>query len=235
MPFIKNTETKVKLANGQEIAIENLVPGNWVSNKDSFPENVKGYYFRAYRDGEVTIKINNELICTSDQIFMGADGSYYVYGGNENTFLDKLKRTNLIFIVYDQMVASRPFVGLPDNLVKNLEVGVVLQTENGEKIVESIEVVDILENVPAIKDFQTDLYSKDISEIDIDNLDVWDYNDRKTLIVHHVIGNSSTYVVNGYKCLGVPNNDWDYETDVVIPSGTFEITVENGKFSKRPI
>lgn len=235
MPFIKNTETKVKLANGQEINIEDLVAGNWVSNKDGFPENVKGHYNKAHRGGDLAIKINNELICTADQIFMGADGFYYAYAGNDNTFINNLPINTLTFIVYDQMVASRPFVGLPDDLIKNLEVGVTLQTENGEKVVETLELVEIFENVQAIKDFQIDLYSKDISEINVDNLDVWDYNDRKTEIVHHIIGNSSTYIVNGYKCVSVPNNDWDYVNHVHIPAGTFEIVFENGRFVKIPL
>jgi hypothetical protein len=234
MPFIKNTETKVKLANGQEVAIENLVPGNWVSNKDGFPENVKGYYFRSYKDNETAIKINNELICTSDQIFMGADGFYYVYDGNTNPGIVKLAQRSPIFIVYDQMVASRPFVGLPETLIKNLEVGVTLQTETGAKVVETLEIVDMFETVPATKDFQTDLFSKDISEINIANLDVWDYNDKKTEIVQHVIGNSATYIVNGYKCVSVPNNEWDYENQVPIAPETFEIIVENGRFIKIP-
>ena len=173
MPFIKNTNTKVKLVNNTEINIEDLKAGDWILNKDAFPAHVRGHVLSTYKSHQKAIKINDELICTWDQIFIGADNFYYVYNGCDNQCFTEGNSKIMSYISYDDTIIYRPFVGLPENLVKNLEVGVVLQTIDGEKTVDTLEIIDIFETLPASKDYIVDLYSKDISEIDIDNLNVW--------------------------------------------------------------
>ena len=79
MPFIKNTNTKVKLVNNTEINIEDLKAGDWILNKDAFPAHVRGHVLSTYKSHQKAIKINDELICTWDQIFIGADNFYYEF------------------------------------------------------------------------------------------------------------------------------------------------------------
>jgi hypothetical protein len=223
------------LVNNTEINVEDLKAGDWILNKDSFPTHVRGHVSSPYKSHQKVIKINDELVCTWDQIFIGADNFYYVYNGCDNQCFTKENSKIMSYISYDDTIITRPFVGLPENLIKNLEVGVVLQTIDGEKTVDTLEIIDIFETLPASKDYIVDLYSKDISEIDIDNLSVWDYNDRKTMIVYHIIGNSATYIVNGYKCVSIPNNSWDYENDTLIDPETYEIVEEDEKYLRIPI
>ena len=55
------------------------------------------------------------------------------------------------------------------------------------------------------------------------------------MIVYHIIGNSATFVVNGYKCVSIPNNSWDYENDTLIDPKTYELVGEDGKYLRIPI
>jgi hypothetical protein len=237
MALLGNTNTKIKLANGQLINIENLDVGNWILDKNNFPTNVRGKLNVPHKDTDIVIKINNELICGSNLIFVGSDGFYYVYGGISNPDYVKMCRSVFQrFISYNSTIANRVFVGIPDNMIRNLEVGSILMTEDGPKTVDSLEVLpDFFVDIPPTKDYLTDHYSKDISEIDIDNLDTNDFNTFKPLLKYFVVARTASCIVNGYNCISLPNNNWDYENDVPMDENSFEVVSVKGRYEKVPI
>ena len=237
MAFLQNTNTKIKLANGQLLDIEDIKASNWILDKNNFPTHVRGEFNIPHRDTDIVIKINNELTCGSNLIFLGSDGFYYVYGGITNpSYVKSSRSVPHLYISYDGTVANRIFVGIPDSMIRNLEVGSILMTENGPKTVDSLEVLpDFFVDIPPTKDFIIDHYSKDISEIDIDNLDTNDFNTFYPVIKYIIVARSATCIVNGYICVSLPNNSWDYENDLFIGENSFEILPVNGRYEKVPL
>jgi hypothetical protein len=237
MAFLANTNTKIKLANGQLMNIEDVKASNWILDKNNFPNNVRGVFNIPHKDTDTVIKINNELTCGSNLIFLGSDGLYYVYGGITNPAYVKMSRSVFhMFISNNDTISHRVFVGIPDNMIRNLEVGSILMTENGPKTVDSLEVLpDFFVDIPPTKDYIADHYSKDISEIDIDNLDTNDFNTFYPLIKYIVVARTATCIVNGYICVSLPNNNWDYENDLLMDVNSFEVVPVNGRYEKVPL
>jgi len=237
MSFTVNTNTKVKLANGQLINIEDLKFSDWVMDKNNFPTNLRGVLKFSYAPYDNVININNELLCGWDQIFLGWDGYYYVYNGlNNESYTKRNYSTILRFLAAKDTIATRIFVGIEPTMIRNLEVGTVLRTENGPKTVNSIEVVnDFFQVYPPEKDILVDHYFKDVSQIDVNSLNIYDFFETSTILVSHVVARSATYIVNGYVCVSVPNNDWDYENDQWIDPNTYEIIFEDGLYQRIPL
>lgn len=238
MSLLQNTNTKIKLANGQLINIDDIKVGDWISNKNNFPTHIRGFANIPQREYDRVIRVNNELTCCSNQIFVGTDGFYYVYGGLDNAAYKKMNTSTVVnYITFDMTVANRIFVGIPDSMIRNLEVGSVLMTEAGPKTVQTIEILDnYFTIIPEQKDLITDHYAKDVSEIDINTLDVDEFRLYTIpLIKYLIVGNDASFSVNGYFCVSIPHNDFDYETGILMPSDSYEIILQNGRYIKVPL
>ena len=90
-------------------------------------------------------------------------------------------------------------------------VGSVLMKDTGEKTVNTIEVIDDpYTPIQPTKNFRTDWYDLDPSTLDINSFNINDFIPLNDSAIKHRIARTGTYIVNGYKCLSVPNNNWDY-------------------------
>ena len=91
MAFIPNTNTLVTLANGTKKTIEELMPGDFILGADNFPCHVFGRFRFGQEDlKKPCIKINDEIIATNDQAFLGADDYFYILNGINNEIFQKL-------------------------------------------------------------------------------------------------------------------------------------------------
>jgi hypothetical protein len=234
MAFIKNRETQIKMANGTLKYVDDIIPGDWVEDRDSFPTNVRGIQNYVHPSDFPCVRINDELTVTSDQVFVGQDGYFYIIDGLNNTLLHKYNEGIQTFETYRDLIGTRPTASLPQQLIKPLVVGTMLEGENGTIEVESIETVYPLTKVPSSKSLMEEIYSKEKSQIDIENLDINDYIRHDVKVIRLVIHRTGTMIVNGYKCLGIPCNEWNYETDSFEEPDSFEIIVDvlTGRYIK---
>jgi len=234
MALIKNKETQIKMADGSLKYVDDIVPGDWVEDRDNFPTNVRGVQYYVHPSDFHCVRINDELTVTSDQVFVGQDGYFYLIDGLNNPLFHKYNQGILNFKTYQDIIATRPIVSLPEHLIKPLVIGTVLEGENEPIVVESIETVYPLTKVPSSKSLMKEIYSKDKSQIDIENLDMNDYIRHDVKVIRLVIHRTGTMIVNGYKCLGMPCNEWNYETNSFEEPDSFEIIVDvlTGRYIK---
>jgi hypothetical protein len=212
MAFIPNTNTLVTLANGTKKVIEELMPGDLILDSDNFPCHVFGRFRFSQEDlKKPCIKINDEIIVTNDQAFLGADGYFYILDGINNEIFQKLNVCIQYCVSYNSFGLGEQLNGINESLIKPLVVGSVLMKDTGEKTVDTIEViVDPYTPTPPTKNFRTDWYDLDPSTLDVDSFNINDFITLNDAAIKHRIARSGTYIVNGYKCLSVPNNQWDY-------------------------
>ena len=234
MAFIKNRQTQIKMANESLKYVDDIVPGDWVEDRDNFPTNVRGVQNYVHPSDFPCIRINDELTVTSDQVFVGQDGCFYLIDGLNNKLFHKYNEGIQIFNTYRDIIATRPIASLPEHLIKPLVIGTMLEGENGSIEVKSIETVYPLTKVPSSKSLMEEIYSKDKSQIDIEGLDMNDYIRHDVKVVRFAIHRTGTMIVNGYKCLGIPCNDWNYETNSFEDPDSFEIIVDvlTGRYVK---
>lgn len=234
MAFIKNRQTQIKMANESLKYVDDIVPGDWVEDRDNFPTNVRGVQNYVHPSDFPCIRINDELTVTSDQVFVGQDGCFYLIDGLNNKLFHKYNEGIQIFNTYRDIIATRPIASLPEHLIKPLVIGTMLEGENGSIEVKSIETVYPLTKVPSSKSLMEEIYSKDKSLIDIEGLDMNDYIRHDVKVVRFAIHRTGTMIVNGYKCLGIPCNDWNYETNSFEDPDSFEIIVDvlTGRYVK---
>jgi hypothetical protein len=234
MAFIKNRETQIKMADGSQKYVDDIVPGDWVEDRDNFPTNVRGVQNYVHPSDFPCVRINDELTVTSDQVFVGQDEYFYLIDGLDNTLFNKYNQGIQTFNTYRDLISTRPIVSLPEHLIKPLVIGTMLKGENGSIEVKSIETVYPLTKVPSSKSLMEEIYSKEKSQIDIENLDINDYIRHDVKVIRLVIHRTGTMIVNGYKCLGIPCNEWNYETDSFEEPDSFEIIVDvlTGRYIK---
>jgi hypothetical protein len=211
------------MKDGTKKLLEELKPGDWVLNCDNFPVHVRGVSKINSTEETRALVINNDITVGFDQIFIGEDGYYYVYGGIDNKIYNRIHSQLFTWVTYDSVSVHQSWVGLDNSIVRELKIGSRIMKTTGPVEITSIDIIDPFTINQPTKNFYDDLYSKPISEIDIENLNVYDYVPRNTKLITHVIGHKSTYIVNDYMCLSVPTNDWDYVNDVRIDPSTFTI------------
>jgi hypothetical protein len=234
MAFIKNRQTQIKMANESLKYVDDIVPGDWVEDRDNFPTNVRGIQNYVHPSDFPCVSINDELTVTCDQVFVGQDGYFYLIDGLNNTLFHRYNQGIQIFNTYQDIIATRPIASLPEHLIKPLVVGTILDGENESIEVKSIETVYPLTKVPSSKSLMKEIYSKDKSQIDIEGLDMNDYLRHDVKVIRLVIHRTGVMIVNGYKCLGIPCNDWNYETNSFEEPDSFEIIVDvlTGRYVK---
>jgi hypothetical protein len=234
MAFIKNRETQIKMANESLKYVDDIVPGDWIVDRDNFPTNVRGVQNYVHHSDFPCIRINDELTVTSDQVFVGQDGYFYLIDGLNNKRFHRYNEGIQTFDTYRDLISTRPIASLPEHLIKPLVVGTILEGENESIEVESIETVYPLTKFPPSKSLMKEIYSKDKSQIDIESLDINDYIGHDVKVVRLAIHRTGTMIVNGYKCLGIPCNEWNYETNSFEEPDSFEIIVDvlTGKYVK---
>jgi hypothetical protein len=232
MAFVENTNTFITMADGTKKLIETIQSGDWVLNSDGFPVHVRGVSHINSKDDTRALVINGEITVSINQVFIGEDGLYYVYKGLQNRIYRLMSAEAFCSVSYDSIVSNQPLVGLDDSIVRELTIGSRIMKTTGPVEVTSIEIIDPFTINPPTKKFQDDLYSKPLSEIDIDTLNIYDYVPRNTKLISHILGQKSTYIVNDYKCLAVPVNEWDYKNDVRIDPSTFTVKYDqtNNRF-----
>ncbi len=234
MAFIKNKETQIKMADGSLKYVDDIVPGDWIEDRGSFPTNVRGVQNYVHPSDFHCVRINDELTVTSDQVFVGQDGYFYLIDGLNNPLFHRYNQGIQTFNTYRDLISTRPIACLPEHLIKPLVVGTMLEGENVSIEVESIETVYPLTKVPPSKSLMKEIYSKDTSEIVIENMDINDYIRHDVKVVRLVTHRTGTMTVNGYKCLGIPCNEWNYESNSFEEPDSFEIVVDvlTGRYIK---
>lgn len=212
MAFIPKTNTLVSLANGTKKVIEDLMPGDLILDADNFPCHVFGRFGFTQEDfKKPCIEINDEIIVTNDQAFLGADGYFYILDGINNVLFQKLNVCIQYCVSHNSFGLGEQLNGIDLSLIKPLVVGSVLMKDTGEKTVDTIKVIDdpYTPTYPT-KNFRTDWYDLDPSTLDINTFKVNDFLTTNNAAIKHRIARTGTYIVNGYKCLSIPNNFWDY-------------------------
>ena len=234
MAFIKNKETQIKVADGSLKYVDDIVPGDWIEDRGSFPTNVRGVQNYVHPSDFHCVRINDELTVTSDQVFVGQDGYFYLIDGLNNPLFHRYNQGIQTFNTYRDLISTRPIACLPEHLIKPLVVGTMLEGENVSIEVESIETVYPLTKVPPSKSLMKEIYSKDTSEIVIENMDINDYIRHDVKVVRLVTHRTGTMTVNGYKCIGIPCNEWNYESNSFEEPDSFEIVVDvlTGRYIK---
>jgi hypothetical protein len=230
MAFLKKSQNRIRMADGSLQLIDDIVSGDWLQDRDAFPTHVR-VISNLLTERLEMIKINDEISVSSDQVFLGADGLFYVFGGTSNRFYQYNNGGMKPTLFYNNTISVRPFVLVPDDMVKPLEIGTVLAGEAGNITVTSIEPI-VLEDIVFTKSF-FDLYKKDKSEVDITTLNYMDYVTDRNVAIQLSVHRTGIFCVNGYKCLGLPNNDWDYVNDVLEEENSYEIDRDStGKLFK---
>lgn len=224
MAFIEKTQSKIRMADGSLKSIEDLRPGDWIVDRDRFPTHIKCIMKMNWRDTFEFIRINDEITVSTDQLFLGIDGKYYLYGGLDNKFYIKYNEGTQNTDSMYGAPSFRPFVGLDDSVIRNLEIGTKLVGENGTITVTSIEPVTFQE-IPPQKKF-TDFYKQKKEDIDVNTLDYKDYLTYSPLTYRISAYRTGIMFVNGYACMGLPNNDWNYDEDDFELPGSYEIITD---------
>jgi hypothetical protein len=232
MALIKNRQTKIRMADGSLKFVDDIVTSEWVSGADNLPTNLRSIQNFVHNPPIECIRINDTLTVTSDQMFLGQDGNFYVYGGLDNQNLMKFNQGMITTLTHNSFVVNRPVVQVPLTMIKELNVGTILSGESSPIEVESIEIVYPLERVSALKDIMADFYLSD--DADTTNLNTNDYIRQDTPVVRLALHRSGVLIANGYKCLGLPCNEWNYEENRFEERGSFEIVFDTtiGRFVK---
>lgn len=221
MAFIEKTQSKIRMADGSLKPVEDLRPGDWILDRDRFPTHVKVIMKFCWRENFEFVKINNEITVSTDQLFLGIDGNYYLYGGLDNKFYKKYNEGTQNTDSMYGAPSLRPFVPLDDSVIRSLEIGTQLVGENGTNTVTTIEPVSFQE-IPPKKQF-ADFYKQNKEDIDVSSLDYKDYLTYTPLTYRISAYRTGIIYVNGYACLGLPNNDWNYAEDKFEIAGSYEI------------
>jgi hypothetical protein len=232
MAFIKNRQTKIRMADGSLKFMDDIVTSDWVSGEDNLPTNIRSIQNFVHNPSIECIRINDEITVTSDQMFLGIDGNFYVYGGLDNQNVSKFNQGMISTLSHNSFVITRPVVQIPITMIKELKVGTILSGESSPIEVQSIEIVYPLERVDALKDIMMDFYLS--NDPDTTNLNTNDYIRRDTSVARLAVHRSGVLEANGYKCLGLPCNEWNYEENKFEERGSFEIVFDTtiGRFIK---
>lgn len=224
----------VTMADGSKKPIEDLVIGDVVF--DGYEKNVliRGllnlYNTVPWRTddnipGQKPIKINNEIVCMKDQIFMGADNNFYILNGLENELLYPKNIKNFYFIAHRNVIISAPNFNISSK-IKKLEIGSIIMKDTGPVEVNSIEFLEPLVMKPNTKCVWKDFYFNNNHVIE--EISVEDFEPDSDDIIKHKVGGRGTYIVDGYICLSTQNKFWDYDKNVMIPEGKYHVQELNG-------
>ena len=229
MAILNNNEHKIKSANGELTSIEHVKPGDWLWNKNGFPEHVRGVRTFIYRTGYTkAISINKKITCNDEQFFVGADGFYYILDGSANLNYQTFKKSPYSYVTYNYVRISRMFAGIPDHLIKPLQVGVELLTEDGTEKVTTIDELKLDEVLlESKKDFFEDHYKKNLEDISVSDLSIDDFCKKLNLFKVIVSAYTSTAIVNGFVIITTPNNAWDFTNDCHLQPDEFEIIIND--------
>lgn len=232
MAFIKNRQTKIRMVDGSLKFVDDIVTSDWVSGENNLPTNIRTIQNFTHNPPIECIRINDELTVTSDQMFLGQDGNFYVYGGLGNQNLMKFNQGQITTLSQNSFIISRPVVQVPVTMIKELQVGTILSGESSPIEVQSIEIVYPLERVNALKDIMMDFYLS--NDPDTTNLNTNDYIRRDVSVARFAVHRSGVLIANGYKCLGIPCNEWNYEENRFEDRGSFEIVYDTtiGRYIK---
>lgn len=212
--------------------VDDIVTSDWVSGENNLPTNIRTIQNFTHNPPIECIRINDELTVTSDQMFLGQDGNFYVYGGLGNQNLMKFNQGQITTLSQNSFIISRPVVQVPVTMIKELQVGTILSGESSPIEVQSIEIVYPLERVNALKDIMMDFYLS--NDPDTTNLNTNDYIRRDVSVARFAVHRSGVLIANGYKCLGIPCNEWNYEENRFEDRGSFEIVYDTtiGRYIK---
>ena len=212
--------------------VDDIVTSDWVSGENNLPTNIRTIQNFTHNPPIECIRINDELTVTSDQMFLGQDGNFYVYDGLDNQNLMKFNQGTITTLAQNSFIISRPVVQVPVTMIKPLKVGTILSGESSPIEVQSIEIVYPLERINALKDIMMDFYLSD--NPDTTNLNINDYIRRDISVARLAVHRSGVLIANGYKCLGLPCNEWNYEENKFEERGSFEIVFDTtiGRFIK---
>lgn len=212
--------------------VDDIVTSDWVSGENNLPTNIRTIQNFTHNPPIECIRINDELTVTSDQMFLGQDGNFYVYGGLGNQNLMKFNQGQITTLSQNSFIISRPVVQVPVTMIKELQVGTILSGESSPIEVQSIEIVYPLERVNALKDIMMDFYLS--NDPDTTNLNTNDYIRRDVSVARFAVHRSGVLIANGYKCLGIPCNEWNYEENRFEDRGRFEIVYDTtiGRYIK---
>lgn len=224
MAFIEKTQSRIRMADGSLKLVDDLRPGDWILDRDDFPTHIKAIMKFGWRENFEFIRINNEITVSTDQLFLGIDGNYYLYGGLDNAFYKKYNEGTLNTESMYGGPSFRPFVALDDSVISSLEIGTQLVGENGTITVDTIEPV-YFQEIPPEKKF-ADFYKQKKEDIDVNTLNYKDYLTYIPLTYRISAYRTGIMFVNGYACMGLPNNDWNYDEDDFELPGSYEIITD---------
>lgn len=236
MSFIKGN--LITMADGSKKKIEDLAVGDIV--KDGYGINVfvrgltnlfnvEPWKTDYDQPSQKPIKINGEIVCIKDQIFMGADGYFYVLEGVNNNLLYPPKILHFYFIADKNKFLSANNFDIR-NRIKTLQIGSVIMKETGPVEVNTIEILEPISFNPPEKDVWKDFYYNNNNDL---NVSLSSFLDSGDSILKHKIGGRGTYIVDGYICLATQNPTWDYEKNIYDPSVNYGFVKGNDGIIQR--
>lgn len=206
------SDNLITLANGSKIRAQDLSIGDVVA--DGYGNNVlirgvRNFYdVHPWNSGLNPRKINNEIVVLKDQIFMGADGYFYIIDGVDNDLFYFHLSTN--FFTENVTLSSLHNYNIKDR-TKKLEIGSIIMKDTGPVEVNSIEILDPIFPTPCT--WENYQYKSDL----VDPSTVFKIHPLGTGVYKHKVDVRGTYIVDDYICLAAQNEFWDYDNNVPVP------------------
>jgi hypothetical protein len=213
----------ITMSDDSKKKIEDLNVGDIVKNgygKNVFVRGIRNlattdHFFRGHDvPGERPVKINNEIVCMKDQVFIGADDYFYVIDGVNNDIMYNVN--TMFFITYDYKLIGFVNFSIKDR-TKELKIGSIIMKDTGPVKVETIEYLPPVIVKKHAKDIWEEFYYKNNDNL---NARFTDFNPVSEPIIKHKIGWNGTYIVDGYICLSTQNEFWDYDLNQKVPGPT---------------